>query len=175
MAYVTYVRTCDLCYLCMCMQRCGLCVRMCLPVLYVPHLARNLPRCAPALLCAICAHVPHPPPPTSACTACHRYADKQALLTSSDAKLAQQAATIAALQAQLQEATGAAGRSQKQRIRELEQQVCLGSAQTWLQGVVMLWIFEARNKRRGALRYKSMHLLAGLRSLPAIQSPVRMD
>jgi hypothetical protein len=51
----------------------------------------------------------------------HRYAENQALLATSDAQLA--------LKPQLQQATGAAGRSQKQHMRELEQQVCTST--TW--------------------------------------------
>lgn len=43
-----------------------------------------------------------------------------------DTHLAQHAATIAKLQAQLQEALNAAGHGQKQRIQELEQQVRIG-------------------------------------------------
>jgi DNA repair exonuclease SbcCD ATPase subunit len=53
-----------------------------------------------------------------------RYSDHQALLSVPDSQLAQQAATIQALQQQLREATtGAAGRSHTQHIQELQRQV----------------------------------------------------
>jgi len=58
---------------------------------------------------------PLPPPP--------RYVENQSLLTSADDQLSCQAATITSLQQQLQAARGASGRSQKQRIQELEAQV----------------------------------------------------
>lgn len=57
---------------------------------------------------------------------CIRYAENQQLLSARESVLTQQADVIRQLERRLQEATGtAAGRSQKQRIKELEQQVVL--------------------------------------------------